>query len=400
MSPTPTNHETQLAQVLQAGFDCHVKDDTLAVGSIPYRLSDGGIGQGFIVCHLNRDGENISTPQDHTVTWAAAEVPHLRTGQPMDGLIINRDCIAWSNGITTICTMSRPGPDSYRSYGAKLLPYVRMIAQEAVDRWRNTASAGVVYLEDVNSMADHETGLDRVGAGYLNELLAKEIVAVIGAGGTGGHIVDLVSKCSVKQIDIYDPDHVSQHTQIRWPGVVERCFMDGKTNKAEYLATCHSKRTNRNVRGHPFAIDESNMTYLKQKTMVFVAIDNGEARRKILTNLADMGVNFIDCGIDMQTDGDALAASARIVRCQGERSSDKRMELAERTPGQAVAVEDDPYTRNIQTGEMNGLNAALAVIAWKQGIGFYKDVHRYRRSRMHMTTNMWALYDPKEVAVS
>ena len=44
---------------------------------------------------------------------------------------------------------------------------------------------------------------------------------------------------------------------------------------------------------------------------------------------------------------------------------------------------------------MNSLNAAFAVIAWKQGIGFYRDVYGYRRSRIHMTSNTWALYDPK-----
>ena len=35
MSPTPTNHEAQLAEVLQAGFDCGVEDDTLTVGPHP-----------------------------------------------------------------------------------------------------------------------------------------------------------------------------------------------------------------------------------------------------------------------------------------------------------------------------------------------------------------------------
>ena len=250
-------------------------------------------------------------------------------------------------------------------------------------------------MKDVNHLVDHETGLSRARVGHLNALLAKENLAVIGAGGTGGHIVDLVSKCNVQQIDIYDPDYVSVHTQLRWPGIVERRNVEEKTNKAEYLAALYARRTNRNIRGHPFAIDKDNLTFLNGKTMVFVTIDNGPARREILTGLADMGVNFIDCGIDLQGNDGPLTASLRIIRCQAEESAEKRLELATLAPAGADGVEDDLYAQNIQTGEMNSLNATLAVIAWKQGIGFYRDPYGYRRSRMHMASNMWALYDPK-----
>ena len=394
MSPTPTNHEAQLAEVLQAGFDCGVEDDTLTVGPIPYRLSGGGIGHGSLICHLDRNGGDIAPPTDHTAAWIGDEVPHRRDGRPMDRLIIDQSRNTWSNGETSICVMSRRGPEPYPNYGQKMLTYARLIAREAVVDWR-ASSPGVVAVKDVNHLVDHETGLNRARVGHLNALLARENIAVIGAGGTGGHIVDLVSKSNVQQIDIYDPDYVSAHTQLRWPGIVERRIVEEETNKAEYLAALYARRTNRNILGHPFAIDKDTLTYLNEKTMVFVAIDKGPARREVLTGLAGMGLNFIDCGIDLQGNDGPLTASLRIIRCQAEQSPEKRSELAVLAPGGANVAEDDPYAQNIQTGEMNSLNAALAVIAWKQGIGFYRDAYGYRRSRMHMATNMWALYDPK-----
>ena len=394
MSPTPTNHETQLAEVLQAGFDCSVEDDTLSVGPIPYRLSGGGVGHGSLICHLARNGGNIAPPNEHTAAWIGDEVPHHRDGRPMDRLIIDQSRNTWSNGATSICVMSRRGPEPYPTYGQKMVTYARLIAREAVAHWRGT-SPGVIAVTDVNHLVDHETGLNRARVGHLNALLAKENVAVIGAGGTGGHIVDLVSKSNVRQIDIYDPDHVSVHTQLRWPGIVERRVAEEKTNKAEYLAALYARRTNRNIRGHPYAIDKENLTYLNGKSMVFVAIDNGPARREVLAGLAGIGVNFIDCGIDLQGNEGPLTGSLRIIRCQAEQSAEKRSELATLAPGAAIAADDDLYAQNIQTGEMNSLNAALAVIAWKQGIGFYRDAYGYRRSRLHMTSNVWALYDPK-----
>ena len=394
MSLTPINHEGQLVEVLQAGFDCCVEDDTLTVGLVPYRLSSGGVGHGRLICHLSRNGDDIAAPDDHTVAWIGDEAPHLRDGQLMNQLIIDQNRITWSNGLTSICTMSRRGPQPYPNYGQKMLTYARLIAREAVADWR-TSSPGVITVKDVNHFVDRETGLNRVGVGHLNTLLANENVAVVGAGGTGGHIVDLVSKANVRQIDIYDPDCVSVHTQLRWPGVVERRVVEEKTNKAEYLASLYARRTNRNIRGHPFAINKDNLTYLNGKTMVFVAIDSGVARREILTGLAGLGLNFIDCGIDLQGDDGPLTASARIIRCYGEEDVEKRSEIAMMAPSRDNEAEDDPYAQNVQTAEMNSLNAALAVAAWKQGIGFYKDVYGYRRSRLHMPSNMWALYDPK-----
>ena len=395
MSHTPTNHENQLAEVLQAGFDCDVEDDTLTVGPIPYRLSTGGVGYGQLISHLARTGIDIATPDDHTAAWIGEEVPHIRNGQPMDKLILDQNRITWSNGLTSVCTMSRKGPQPYRDYGQKMLAYARLIAREAIEDWR-ASSPGIVNLKDANHFVDRETGLNRVGVGHLNALLADEKIAVVGAGGTGGHIVDLVSKSNVMQIDIYDPDCVSVHTQLRWPGVVERKVVDQETNKAEYLASVYARRTNRNIQGHPFAISRDNLTYLSNKTMVFVAIDSGSARQEILTGLAELGVNFIDCGIDLQGGEGPLTASARIIRCHAEQSPEKRSELAELAPsGEELAEDDLLYAQNIQTAEMNSLNAALAVVAWKQGIGFYRDVYGYRRSRLHMPSNMWALYDPK-----
>ncbi len=394
MSPTPTNHETELAEVLQAGFDCCVEDDTLTVGPIPYRLSGGGVGHGSLICHLVRNGGDIAPPNDHTVAWIADEVPHHRDGRPMDRLMIDQTGNTWSNGATSICVMSRRGPEPYPTYGQKMVTYVRLIAREAVAHWRATGP-GAIAVRDANHLVDHETGLNRARVGHLNALLAKENIAVVGAGGTGAHIVDLISKSNVRQIDIYDPDHVSVHTQLRWPGVVERRTVEERTNKAEYLAALYARRTNRNIRGHPYAINKGNLTYLNGKSMVFVAIDNGPARREVLTGLADVGVNFIDCGIDLQGNDGPLTASLRVVRCQSEQSAEKRSELATFAPGGDVALDDDLYAQNIQTGEMNSLNAALAVIAWKQGIGFYRDAYGYRRSRMHMTSSMWALYDPR-----
>src|SRR5258707_11145027 len=63
-----------------------------------------------------------------------------------------------------------------------------------------------------------ETASDRVGIGALTELLAKDKVAIIGLGGTGSYILDLVAKTPVREIRIFDADEFLQHNAFRAPG--------------------------------------------------------------------------------------------------------------------------------------------------------------------------------------
>ena len=387
--------------MVRAGLDYTIEGDTLTVGPVPYRLKSGALGHGELICHVEREGARLSAPSDHTVGWVAEERPHTRSGDVLEKLIHQDGPQEWANGTTSICGMSRKAHEhGYKDYGEKMLAYARLIAKEAGRNWkRDSLGSGVV--KDGNNMVDQEikkkkkkkkkTGLTRSMIGEKDKLFRQERLAVIGAGGTGGFIVDMIAKCNVASIDIYDDDVVSQHTQLRWPGVVNRNVVEEHRNKAEYLAQIYASRTNRNIRGHALRVGGSNLTYFVDKTMVFVAVDRGPDRRDILTGLTGLGVNFIDCGIDMRSAADGLTASVRVVRTAFGDDREKRMELVQTTPDKDAG--EGMYEAAIQTSEINALNATLAVIAWKQGIGFYKDAFKYRRMRLHAASTTWAGYD-------
>ena len=391
MSATLTSHDGGLDRVVQAGLDYTIEGDTLTVGPIPYRLKSGGLGHGELICHVEREGSRLRAPSDHTVGWVAEDRPHSRSGAVLEKLIHHDESQEWPNGAISICGMSRKSHDrGYNDYGEKMLAYARLIAKETGRTWKRD-SIGSGLIADGNNMVDQETGLTRSMIGDKDKLFKQEKLAVIGAGGTGGFIIDLIAKCNVASIDIYDDDIVSQHTQLRWPGVVNRNVVEEHKNKAEYLAQVYASRTNRNIKGHALRVGGSNLTYFKDKTMVFVAIDRGPDRRAILTELTKMNVNFIDCGIDMRRAADGLTASARVVRTAVRDDRDKRMEVVTKTPDKDAG--EGMYEAAIQTAEVNALNAALAVIAWKQGIGFYKDAFKYRRMRLHVASTTWAGHD-------
>ena len=281
-----------------------------------------------------------------------------------------------------------------------MLAYIRLVARETGEDWKR-AARGAGFRGSGNNLVDQETGLTRSGVGDLDALFRSERVAVVGAGGTGGYIVDLVANCNVERIDIYDADVVSQHTQLRWPGIVPRSAVESGANKAEYLAKTYASRTNRNIRGHPIRIDKVSATRLNGCTVVFVAIDNGPSRREVLTALAGFRICFIDCGVDLHrasgTGGGPLAASVRVVRSLPSDSSDTLAELIRKTPDRDVG--EGLYESAIQTAEMNALNATLAVAAWKQNIGFYRDLARARRLRLHLASTRWVAYDGNPVSL-
>ena len=53
-----------------------------------------------------------------------------------------------------------------------------------------------------------------------------------------------------------------------------------------------------------------------------------------------------------------------------------------------TSIEDDEYDQNIQIAELNMLNAAHAVIAWKMHIGFYRDFRQDIESEYTLDGNM------------
>ena len=63
-----------------------------------------------------------------------------------------------------------------------------------------------------------ETASDRVGIGRLTERLAEEKMAIVGLGGTGAYVLDLVAKTPVREIRLFDGDEFLQHNGLPFTG--------------------------------------------------------------------------------------------------------------------------------------------------------------------------------------
>ncbi len=87
--------------------------------------------------------------------------------------------------------------------------------------------------------------------------------------------------------------------------------------------------------------------------------------------LQEQSIPFVDVGMDLSMiqEENSLIGSCRVTLSTSENSD----HFDKRAP-QGTDNEFDLYQTNIQVADMNALNAALAVIKWKQLCGFYQDV--------------------------
>jgi hypothetical protein len=126
---------------------------------------------------------------------------------------------------------------------------------------------------------------------------------------------------------------------------------------------------------HPYYVGAEQMRELEGFDFVFVAIDNGSARKVILEALIAMKVPFIDVGIDVSLD---KRSSIRGMCRYTVGTATQNAHIYE-VVSFAEAPPDDVY-RNIQVADLNMINAAFAVMKWKKMCGFYGDEVREHHS--------------------
>ena len=207
----------------------------------------------------------------------------------------------------------------------------------------------------------------------IGDLAAKfndDVVAVIGLGGTGGFLLDFLVKTPVREVRGFDADGFYVHNTFRSPGKLDLGEI-GKSKAEVYQARYDNFRTGLTIQ-HKL-IDASCADDLKGVTFAFVSVDKGTARAGIFELLIALGIPLIDVGMGLDRRRGPLNGMLRITYFAPERVR----ELREQGLAELVDRPADIYRTNIQIGELNALNACLAIIRFKQLRGFYFEEQPY-----------------------
>jgi ThiF family len=284
---------------------------------------------------------------------------------------------------------AKPKPnDFYEDYYTKVTTYVAILSgpAQAIDPTVTAKTfSPIVSGEEGEAVFNYiDTSSSRAEIDVVTKRLALEKIAIVGLGGTGSYVLDLVAKTPVKEIYLFDKDEYLQHNAFRSPGAPSIGELKAKPQKVAYLKDLYSKM-HRGIIAHGVHIDAENIEQLRQMDFVFLCLDSGTAKRLIVEKLEEFGVSFIDVGMGVYMGEEALGGILRITTSTPEQRDFARARIS-------FSDGDGPneYARNIQIADLNALNAALAVIKWKKIFGFYlnyeHDDHSTYTIELHQLT--------------
>lgn len=362
------SHNADIGRLLEKGYALRLDSAHLVVRDIPYLDSAGALKWGAIVTILVFTDKTHVQQQDHQIFFAGG-VPHSLDGQPIRNLAGGAVSIPLAKTDVVIeRSFSNKPPNGFVDFFEKIEHYVNIIAGPAIER--HNVSPLTFAVDDDEAPGSvfkfHDTLTSRAEIGDLARLLKDDVIAIIGLGGTGAYILDFMVKTPVREIRGFDGDTYHIHNAYRSPGALDESEL--RRGKAEvYQGRYDNFREGLSL--HRKYIDRGSAEDLAGVTFAFVCVDKGSARAEIFELLVNLNIPFIDVGMGLNRKQGALSGTLRATNAGAAEGARVRAQNWAETSD----LPDDEYRRNIQISELNALNAALAVIRYKQLRGFYVD---------------------------
>ena len=336
------NHEQIVRNdALAIGYTIYRYSTTIVADGVPYHQVDGQIGH----CRVT-----VNTVPDSDVPGSGyANASHAALIENVvQGTLYNQDGSEIGNRIDTkadSCILSikkgdQGSPEPYDDAWEQLFNYIYAI------------SAG--------------GAADSVHIKKWRDKLADEIIGIVGVGGTGSYILDLVSKSGVTRILIWDGDSLEERNTRRGVGPAFLNCSNLGQNKAHLLASQYTSPACEIIH-YPNDFANPDASIIRNLTFGFIAVDRDESRATVRQAMHEHKIPFIDVGMGVRIENGKLTGGCQAVLCPQDPA-----EIQCLIPNGGLAFGEQAY-RNIQVSEIHALNAALAVIKWKRFRGQYPD---------------------------
>lgn len=378
MLKTLASRNPDLKALLEKGYALADDTNCLIVRDIPYLDKDGKVQTGAMVSKFADENGAIVRPSDHQILWAGPR-PYGLDGNPVAGLGGGAATFALSERCSDVVvqqSFSHKLKDKatgqardYADHFEKIENYTAMIAGPAMQRFDVTPYTFAEYEEEVPNTVFklRDTLTSRAEITGLTKLFQNDVVAIIGLGGTGSYVLDFLVKTPVQEIRGFDSDRYFVHNAFRSPGRLD-ASEEGELRKTKaevYQSRYENFRHGLSINAQ--FIDEASAAELDGVTFAFVCVDKGNSRRRIFDLLISKNIPFIDVGMGLNRKPGRISGTVRTTYYP----QDVGQAVREKTTAPETDPADDVYKTNIQIAELNSLNAALAVLRFKQIRGFY-----------------------------
>ncbi len=367
MSQKQIDLSPDLKRLQNEGYEFEVRDGYGIMSHIPYLTSNGKTQYASLISNIGFQGDIAKYDGQHII-YFTGEYPCDLNGNEINPIRNSPNNSVFA-GISVKYMFSNKPDENYKDYYDKFTSYANIISAPAItkDPSQTAKTFNKIITNDESVFEYVDTNSSRSGIDNCNLKLADKKIAIVGLGGTGSYILDLVAKTPVKEIHLFDGDIFNQHNAFRAPGATKKEIFSKNVTKTSYLKDIYSNM-HKGVIEHVEYISNSNKEVLKQFDFAFISIDSGKAKKIIVDELIKNNIPFIDTGIGIRKMDDILAGEIRISLFDksnyGEVSNYIDFEQDN----------DDVYSSNIQIAECNCLNATLSVIKWKKYFEVYADV--------------------------
>lgn len=363
------SHNEDIRRLVEKGYAVAFDSNYLIIRDIPYLDSKLQLRFGAIVTKtVFKDNEHVAQ-DDHQVFFAGA-TPHNLDGTPIPNLADRSATLALSESSSDVVVERRfsnkPRPTGkFEDFFEKVESYVAIISGPAMELHEVSPLTFRAVEKTPDSVFNfHDTLTSRAEITDLSAKFKNDVVAVIGLGGTGAYILDFLVRTPVREIRAFDSDLFFVHNSFRSPGKLEPTELN--TPKAQVYSSRYGS-FRKGFAAEPKFIDASSTEEMAGVTFAFVCVDKGSSRSGIFDLLLSNRIPFVDVGMGLNRRDGLLNGMLRTTYYSAEDGNSVREERL----SELADSPDDLYKNNIQIGELNALNACIAIIRYKQLRGFY-----------------------------
>lgn len=344
----------------------------IVIYGLPYLNERGELAYGDWASPVDLSADGVfGVPNGNHQAWFRGSRPHDQNGRQLrigggEGKIKINDGLETDHSFSYKLHNQVGEVRDYLSFEEKVHTYLDTITGPAMAKYPEATplrALEVKSAEQGSPLRLPDTLSARYNMNDVSALLRGKTVAIVGLGGTGSYILDFIARTHLSEITLFDDDKVHVHTVFRFPGFIPRAI---GMLKVEALLMQYSQ-WHANIVPVPEKITDVNIERLRNFDFVFLALDHGPSRMFIADWVSANDIPFVDCGMGLNR---AAVGLNGVVRVTGvDRAAYEATARTAYLPG--GDPEGGEYRKQGQIAELNALNAALAVVRFKQHFQIY-----------------------------
>lgn len=373
----------------QVGFVVDVESDVVRAVRVPCLLANGLLG----TCTIEKSFDPESGKPNERIGGAVHGV-RIQPAEAKDGCVYNANGTAIGNHIDgdgktwSNISIKKGGQDSPEE-DESASDLIHRYAKQIVGAVSAAGYSETEFLTKHNPFKIPNTFEARSALGPVQDRIREQRIAIIGLGGTGAYVLDLIAKTPVREIHLLDDDHAEWHNFMRAPGVPTTDEIESqRENPLIKVAYYDSKYASlrEGIFAHTVRVDNSSMftEFLSAHPVEFAFVcidqqkDSDSPRQDVVyAALSKAGIPFIDSGVSITLKKHAVrgavTTSFYAVGSEAWKEAIPNAKVEGNMPGY----------RNVQLPEVNALAASLAVMEWRRRTEQYVSesasfLHRFR----------------------